>query len=58
MAKFIYNNAKNASTSYMFFELNYDYQPYVSYKKDIDPYFKSKLADDLASELKKLIVLY
>ena len=38
MAKFTYNNAKNASSGYTFFELNYRYHPWVSYKEDLDPY--------------------
>ena len=37
MAKFAYNNAKNVSASYTFFEFNFSYYPCISYKKDIDP---------------------
>ena len=37
MAEFAYNNTKNTSTGYMFFELNCGYHPWVSYKKDLDP---------------------
>ena len=36
MAEFVYNNVKNASTSYTFFELNYGYYPRTSYKKDVN----------------------
>ena len=37
MAEFTYNNTKNASTSYMFFKLNYNFYPRASYEKDVDP---------------------
>lgn len=32
IAKFVYNNTKNASTGHTFFELNYGYYPRVLYK--------------------------
>lgn len=35
----------------MLFELNYGYNPCMSYEKEIDPYFKLKLSDELLSEL-------
>ena len=57
MAEFAYKNAKNASTGYTPFELNYDYHPHLSYKEDINPCSKSKLADDLASKLTKLMAV-
>ena len=57
MAEFAYNNAKNASTSYTPFELNCGYHPCVSYEEDINPRFKSKLADDLARELRELMAV-
>ena len=37
MAEFTYNNAKNASTGYTPFELNYGYHPRILYKEDVDP---------------------
>ena len=37
MAEFAYNNAKNASTDFTSFELNYRYHPWVSYKEDLNP---------------------
>ena len=58
MAEFDYNNVKNASISYTPFELNCDYHFYISYKEDIDPCSQSKLADNLANELKKLMAMY
>lgn len=52
MAKFAYNNTKNASTSYIPFELNCDYYSQISYIKDVNPCSKSKSAGKLANELK------
>ena len=57
IAEFAYKNAKNASTGYTPFELNCGYHPRVSYKEDIDPRSKSKSADDLARELRKLMAV-
>ena len=51
MALFAYNNAKNASIGYTFFELNCGYYPRVSYKEDFDPRLKSRTAEELFSEL-------
>lgn len=58
IAKFVYNNAKNSITGHMLFELNYVYHPYVSYKEDIDRRSKWKLADELLTNLRKLITVY
>ena len=58
MAEFAYNNAKNPSTSYTPFELNCGYYSWVSYEKNIDPCFKSELADDLARELKEFMAVW
>ena len=58
MAEFAYNNAKNVSTSHISFKLNCGYHPHVSYKKNIDFHSKSKLADNLASELRELVAVY
>ena len=55
MAKFAYNNAKNASTSYTLFELNCGYHHKMSFKEDVDPYSKSRSVDKLAGELRELI---
>ena len=57
MAKFAYNNTKNASTGYTPFELNCGYHPRVSYEEDIDSCSKSKSADDLAKELRELMAM-
>ena len=57
IAKFAYNNAKNASTGYTSFELNCNYHPCVSYEKDIDPCSKSKSVDNLANDLKELMAV-
>ena len=55
MAKFAYNNAKNASISHIPFKLNYGYHPSVSFEEDIDPRSRSCSAYKLAEELKKLM---
>ena len=47
MIEFIYNNAKNASIGHTLFELNYDYYPRISYEQKVNPYSKSKSADEL-----------
>ena len=57
MAEFAYNNAKNASTGYTLFELNYGYHPWMSYKEEVDPRSKSKSADQLSAELRELIIV-
>ena len=57
MAEFVYNNTKNASTSYTPFELNCGYHPRVSYKENVDPRSKSKSADNLANHLRELMAV-
>ena len=37
MAEFAYNNAKNTSTGFTLFELNFGYHPRVFYEEDLDP---------------------
>ena len=58
MAEFAYNNAKNASIGYTLFELNCGFYPRVSYEKDVHPSLKSKIANQLATELYTLIFVY
>ena len=55
MVEFAYNNAKNASTGYTFFELNCGFHPRISYKEDVDPCSRSKTVDQLANELQILM---
>ena len=57
MAKFAYNNAKNASTGYTPFELNCGYHPWISYKNNIDFRSQSKSVDKLVAELRELIIV-
>ena len=57
MAKFAYNNAKNASTGHMPFELNCGYHLWMSYEKEVDPCSKSKLVDKLSAELRELMIV-
>ena len=58
MTEFAYNNAKNASTGYMSFELNCSYHLWILYKKKVDPRSKSKSVDELLAELRELIIVY
>lgn len=51
MAKFTYNNAKNIRSGHTLFELNCGYHPQISYRKNIDPCFKSKTVNKLSAEL-------
>ena len=55
MAKFAYNNTKNASIGHTPFKLNCGYYPRVLFKEDVNPHSKSCSADKLAGELRKLI---
>ena len=55
MAKFAYNNAKNASISHTPFELNCGYHPWMSYEVEVNSCSKLKSADKLSAELRKLI---
>ena len=57
MTEFTYNNAKNASTGHMPFELNYEYYPWMSYEIDIYLRSKSKLLDKLLAELQELMTV-
>ena len=57
MAKFAYNNAKNASTGHTSFKLNCGYYPRVFYKEDLDPRSKSKIAEKLFFELRNLMAV-
>ena len=57
MAEFAYNNAKNASTGHMYFELNCGNYPYISFEENTNPRFRSKIADELSTELQELIIV-
>ena len=57
MAKFAYNNAKNASTGYTPFELNCSYYPWMLYEEDVNPHSQSKSADKLSAELRELMIV-
>ena len=57
IAEFAYNNAKNASTGYTSFELNYGYYLCVSYEEDLDPRLKSRTVEELSSELRELMTI-
>ena len=57
MAEFAYNNAKNISTGHTSFEFNCKYHLRVFYKKDLDPYSKLKIVEELSSELQNLMAV-
>ena len=57
MAEFVYNNAKNASSGHTPFKLNCGYHPRMLYEDDVDPCSKSKSADKLLTELRKLMIV-
>ena len=57
MAEFAYNNAKNASTGYTSFKLNCGYHLWVSYKEDLNPHSQLRTAEELSSELQKLMTI-
>ena len=51
MAEFAYNNAKNANTIYIPFELNWSYHFRVSFKKDTNSCSQLKTTDKLSAKL-------
>ncbi len=55
MAEFAYNNAKNASTGYISFKLKCGYHLRVFFKENIDPYSRSRSANELVKELRELM---
>ncbi len=57
MAEFAYNNAKNASTGHISFELNCGFHLWASYKEDVDPCSQSRAANELATELMDLMTV-
>ena len=58
MAEIIYNNMKNASTSYTPFEFNSSFYFKVTYKKDVILCSWSKLTNKLTIKLRELIIIY
>ena len=57
IAEFAYNNAKNTSSGHTPFKLNCGYHSQMSYKKDVEPRSKSKSANELSAELRKLMIV-
>lgn len=51
MAEFVYNNARNTSTNYIFFVFNYGYYLCISYVEDIDLRLKFKAEDEFLVKL-------
>ena len=57
MAKFAYNNIKNASTNHMLFELNCGYHLCVFFEEDTNLHFWLKSANKLSAELEDLMTV-
>lgn len=57
MAEFVYNNVKNTSIDHKSFELNYSYHPQAFYQENVNPCFRSKSVNELASKLKELMTI-
>ena len=57
MAEFAYNNAKNASSGHMPLKLNYGYQLWMFYKKNINLCSKSKSAEKLLAKLREQMIV-
>ena len=55
MAEFVYNNIKNVSIGYTFFELNYRYHPHNSFEDDSNLCSKSYSVEELDKELRGLM---
>ena len=58
MAKFVYNNAKNANIGHIFFKLNCSYHPCISFEKDTNPCFQLKTTNKLSKKLQELMTVY
>lgn len=58
MAKFVYNNAKNASIGHISFELNCSYYPRIFFEDEVNPCSRLRLADKQTKKLRKLIWIY
>ena len=57
IAKFAYNNTKNANTGHTLFKLNCNYHPYFFFEEDTNPRSQSKSADKLSAELQDLMIV-
>ena len=58
MAKFAYNNNKNANTGHTPFQLNSGYYSYIFFKKDTNCCSQLKTINKLSIKLQKLIIVY
>ena len=55
IVEFAYNKAKHASIGHTSFKFNCGYYLRISYKEDVNPYSRSKVANELREILKNLI---
>ena len=58
MVEFDYNNSKNVSTGHTPFKLNCGYQPWMSYKEEVDFRSQSKSADELSEKFREIMIVW
>ena len=58
MAKFTYNNVKNASTGHISFKLNFVFYLQMLYEAKVDSCFKFKSADEISAKLRELMIIF
>lgn len=58
MAEFTYNTTKNTSNGHAFFELNYGYYPWVYFKDKLNPYSRSRFANELVKKMGEFMSIY
>ena len=58
MTKFAYNNAKNTSTAYTLFKLNYGYYLKMLFEDEANSHSRFYFINKLAKKLRKLIEIY
>lgn len=57
MTEFAFNNAKNITTEFTFFEQNFGFNHPISYKKDVNHCSKSKAVDKIVAQIRKLTTI-
>lgn len=58
MPKFAYNNANNASISYILFKLKYNNYLCIFFEDNTDPCLKFQSTNKLVNNLRDLILIY
>lgn len=57
IVKFVYNNTKITSIDYTLFNLNFGYNPQISFEKNVNPCSYKEIADKRVINLKKLLIV-